>query len=240
MAEDLRRGARLLVIGAAMGFAAGALVVSIVVWQFGNVIGTRGDVTQRTEAPSPMDRWGGKTVDSDSPVLEAADPPVATSGRHDGPGAPPALSAAPAAELSEREFVVPVEGIRPDQLVRTFDDDRGNRKHEAIDILAPTGTPVRAIEAGRIARLFVSKAGGITIYQFDPSERFCYYYAHLDRYAEGIKENDTVQKGQIIGYVGVSGNAPKDTPHLHFAVYRLTESKRWWEGTPVDPYDILR
>ena len=240
MTEDVRRGARLLVIGAAMGFAAGALVVSIVVWQFGNVIGTRGDLARRTEAPSPMERWGGATVDSDSPVLEMAGPAVATSGTHDGPGAPPTLSAPPAAELGEREFTIPVDGISPEQLVRSFDDDRGNRKHEAIDILAPKGTPVRAIEGGRIARLFVSKAGGITIYQFDPSERYCYYYAHLDRYADGIKENDTVTKGQIIGYVGVTGNAPKDTPHLHFAVYRLSESKRWWEGTPVDPYDILR
>ena len=124
---------------------------------------------------------------------------------------------------------------------RTFTDARGSsRKHEAIDILAPIGTPVVAIESGKIARLFNSKAGGITVYQFDPTERFCYYYAHLDRYADGLRENDTVKRGQVIGYVGVSGNAPKDTPHLHFAVFRLTEAKRWWEGTPIDPYDILR
>ena len=125
--------------------------------------------------------------------------------------------------------------------VGSFEDARGDsRRHEAIDILAPMGTPVRAVEGGRIARLFNSKAGGITIYQFDPTERFCYYYAHLQRYADGLRENDTVRQGQIIGYVGVSGNAPKDTPHLHFAVFRLTAEKRWWEGTPVDPYDILR
>ncbi len=151
------------------------------------------------------------------------------------------LARHPKPRLEDRDLVVPVQGIKPDQLVRTFTDARGSsRKHEAIDILAPIGTPVVAIESGKIARLFNSKAGGITIYQFDPTERFCYYYAHLDRYADGLRENDTVKRGQVIGYVGVSGNAPKDTPHLHFAVFRLTEAKRWWEGTPVDPYDILR
>ena len=102
------------------------------------------------------------------------------------------------------------------------------------------GTPVRAVEDGRIARLFNSKAGGITIYQFDPSEQYCYYYAHLDRYAEGLRENDRVSRGQVIGYVGTTGNAPKDTPHLHFAIFRLNSEKRWWEGTPLDPYPILR
>jgi len=99
---------------------------------------------------------------------------------------------------------------------------------------------VRAVEGGRIARLFNSKAGGITVYQFDPTERFCYYYAHLDRYADGLSENDVVRPGQIIGYVGVSGNAPKDTPHLHFAVFRLTDEKKWWDGTPLDPFDVLK
>jgi murein DD-endopeptidase MepM/ murein hydrolase activator NlpD len=98
---------------------------------------------------------------------------------------------------------------------------------------------VKAVDAGTIARLFYSKAGGITIYQFDPSERFCYYYAHLERYADGLREGDVVKKGQVVGYVGISGNAPKNTPHLHFAVFRLTAAKRWWEGTPIDPYDLL-
>jgi peptidoglycan LD-endopeptidase LytH len=99
---------------------------------------------------------------------------------------------------------------------------------------------VVAVEPGRIAKLFNSKAGGITIYQFDPTEQFCYYYAHLERYADGLQEGQHVDKGQVIGYVGVSGNAPKDTPHLHFAVFRLGPTKRWWEGTPIDPYDLLR
>jgi murein DD-endopeptidase MepM/ murein hydrolase activator NlpD len=99
---------------------------------------------------------------------------------------------------------------------------------------------VVAVEDGTIAKLFNSKAGGLTVYQFDPGQQYSYYYAHLERYAEGLKEGDRVRRGQVLGYVGTSGNAPKDTPHLHFAVYRLTADKHWWEGTPIDPYDILR
>ena len=135
---------------------------------------------------------------------------------------------------------MPVEGVQPEQLVRSFAQERGGRQHEAIDILAPRNTPVLAIEGGKVARLLFIKAGGITIYQFDPTEQYCYYYAHLERYADGLVEGQELRKGQVIGYVGTSGNAPKDTPHLHFAIFRLTEAKRWWEGTPIDPYDVLR
>jgi murein DD-endopeptidase MepM/ murein hydrolase activator NlpD len=144
-------------------------------------------------------------------------------------------------ELTGRGLVIPVEGVSADELTRSFDDPRGGeRRHQAIDIMAPRNTPVRAVEGGRIARLFESRAGGITIYQFDPSERFCYYYAHLERYAPGLREGQQVRKGEIIGFVGTTGNAPPGAPHLHFAVFRLTDEKRWWEGTPIDPYDILR
>jgi len=125
--------------------------------------------------------------------------------------------------------------------VRSYHDARsGGREHEALDILAPRGTPVVAVEDGTIAKLFNSKAGGITVYQFDPGQEYSYYYAHLDRYADGIKEGMPVRRGQVLGYVGTSGNAPKDTPHLHFAIFRLTAEKHWWEGTPIDPYDILK
>jgi murein DD-endopeptidase MepM/ murein hydrolase activator NlpD len=135
---------------------------------------------------------------------------------------------------------MPVDGVRPDQLTRQFADERGGRRHEAIDILAPRNSPVRAVDDGTVARLFLSKAGGITVYQFDRAKEFCYYYAHLERYADGLREGQAVRKGQTLGYVGTSGNAPKNTPHLHFAIFRLTEAKRWWEGTAIDPYDVLR
>ena len=239
------RGARIFTAGAAVGFLIGAFAVAAIVWQFGNVIGTRTAVADRVRPPAAVDRWGSDPVDSDAPILEAA--PVATIGTPATPEPPapsrdstPSISAPPAAELEDRDFLIPVEGVRAEQLVRTYDDARGSRRHEAIDILAPEGTPVVAIEDGRVARLFNSKAGGITIYQFDPSERFCYYYAHLQRYADGLREESLVRKGQVIGYVGVTGNAPKDVPHLHFAIFKLTAEKRWWEGTPVDPYDLLR
>jgi murein DD-endopeptidase MepM/ murein hydrolase activator NlpD len=131
--------------------------------------------------------------------------------------------------------------VDPDKLVRSYHDARsGGREHEALDILAPRGTPIVAVEDGTVAKLFNSKAGGITLYQFDPGREYAYYYAHLERYADDIKEGDRVHRGQVIGYVGTTGNAPKNTPHLHFAVFRLTADKHWWEGTPIDPYDILK
>jgi murein DD-endopeptidase MepM/ murein hydrolase activator NlpD len=138
--------------------------------------------------------------------------------------------------------IVPVAGVEASSLRSTFDELRGggSRRHEALDIHAPRGTPVVAAVDGRIAKLFTSAAGGLTLYQFDPEERFCYYYAHLDAYAPDLNEGETVQRGQIIGYVGTTGNARPDTPHLHFAVYRLGPDKKWWEGEPIDPVDLIR
>jgi murein DD-endopeptidase MepM/ murein hydrolase activator NlpD len=144
-------------------------------------------------------------------------------------------------DLRRRRLDVPVGTIERADLRSSFDELRGgSRRHEAMDLLAPRHTPVTAVEAGIIARLFNSKAGGITIYQFDPTTTYAYYYAHLERYAPGLVEGATVTRGQVIGYVGTSGNAPKDTPHLHFAIFVLDDDKRWWQGTPVDPFDVLR
>ncbi|HYN22148.1 MAG TPA: M23 family metallopeptidase, partial [Thermoanaerobaculia bacterium] len=136
--------------------------------------------------------------------------------------------------------VMPVQGIQPDQLRDTFKDARGSgRMHEAIDIMASRNTPVLAVEGGRIAKLFTSKQGGLTLYQFDPSETYAYYYAHLERYATGVQEGANVRRGQVIGFVGSSGNAGPDNPHLHFAIFLLTPEKRWWEGRPVNPFSVL-
>ena len=117
--------------------------------------------------------------------------------------------------------------------------DRGARGHEAVDILAPRNTPVHAVDDGTVAKLFFSKQGGITVYQFDPTERFCYYYAHLERYAPGLREQQKISRGEIIGYVGTTGNAPANTPHLHFAIFRLTPERHWWQGTPIDPWAVF-
>ncbi len=146
------------------------------------------------------------------------------------------------AEGADAGPLVPVAGVEASSLRSTFDEVRGGgtRRHEAMDILAPRGTPVIAAVTGRIAKLFTSAAGGLTIYQFDSEERFCYYYAHLDAYAPDLNEGQTVQRGQILGYVGTTGNAPPDTPHLHFAIFRLGAEKNWWEGEPVDPFGIVR
>lgn len=238
--------------GAACGFLAGAFLIATIVWQHGNVIGSRAASREHpANAPSAIERWKDDIKngidDAGEGIIKSGDAEavVATSGRETpvvrpAPSPEPVLTAPPAAELADRDLLIPVEGVKRDQLVRSFSDARGGRQHEALDIIAPRNTPVKAVESGKIARLFYSKAGGITAYQFDPTEQYCYYYAHLERYADGLVEGQTVQKGQVIGYVGISGNAPKDTPHLHFAVFRLTAAKRWWEGTPVDPYDVLR
>jgi murein DD-endopeptidase MepM/ murein hydrolase activator NlpD len=197
--------------------------------------------------------WGGANLLNPSASIDAraeeedvADAPethaVLAAPRDTVPApAPASVSEDVMAALEDRNLVVPVVGVRPDDLVSNYDDDRGSgRKHEALDILSPRGTPVVAIEGGRIAKLFTSARGGLTIYQFDPSEQFCYYYAHLDGYAPGLAEGQVVTQGQTLGFVGTTGNAPKDTPHLHFAIFALGDEKKWWEGTPLDPARVLR
>jgi murein DD-endopeptidase MepM/ murein hydrolase activator NlpD len=239
--RELKRDARTFGIGAACGFIAGAMLAGVLLWKYGNA--GRAPAIPSAHSMSATGSSDG-LADVDSPVIEGSTPverPAPTSGTEPAAKGDASMTPAPPPELASRELEVPVEGIRRDQLTRSFEDRRsGTRVHEAIDILAPRNTPVKAVEDGTIARLFLSKAGGITIYQFDPSGKFCYYYAHLERYADDLAEGAHVRKGQVLGYVGTSGNAPKDTPHLHFAVFRLTADKHWWEGTPIDPYDILR
>jgi murein DD-endopeptidase MepM/ murein hydrolase activator NlpD len=146
------------------------------------------------------------------------------------------------AALLEKDLLLPVAGVEASELRSSFVETRGGgtRTHEAIDILAPRGTAVYATQDGRIAKLFTSAAGGLTIYQFDSEEQYCFYYAHLDAYAPNLADGQTVRRGQTIGYVGTSGNAPQSTPHLHFAIFKLGAEKRWWEGEPLDPFLILR
>jgi len=138
------------------------------------------------------------------------------------------------------KLMVPVEGMALASIKDNFDQPRGTeRHHEALDIMAPKGTKVVATADGKVAKLFTSKPGGLTVYQFDPSEKYAYYYAHLDRYADGLQEGATIKRGDTIGYVGVTGNADPNAPHLHFAVFELTPEKQWWKGTPVNPYPLL-
>lgn len=148
-----------------------------------------------------------------------------------------AASASDIERLRERGLLLPVEGIEPAQLRESFKDKRsGRRSHQAIDIMAPRRTPVLATDGGRVEKLLRSRSGGITVYQFDPEGEYCFMYAHLDAYAKGLREGQVLQRGDVIGYVGSTGNAKKRSPHLHFAVHRLDESKRWWKGEAIDPF----
>lgn len=140
----------------------------------------------------------------------------------------------------ELTLIIPVSGISSNQLSDTFKDARGiGRVHDAIDIMAPKGTPVLAVNDGKVAKLFNSKQGGLTIYQFDPTNVHAYYYAHLDSYAAGIIEGKNLHRGELIGYVGSTGNANPEAPHLHFAIFVLGPEKKWWQGTAINPYPLL-
>jgi peptidoglycan LD-endopeptidase LytH len=182
-------------------------------------------------------------VDSPAPVRAIPVAPQRASPPREATVQPPVatLVDADVVELRRRRLPIPVPGVAPSSLVPTFHQTRGgNREHEALDILAPRGTPVVAVEESRVEKLFTSERGGLTVYLFDTSRTYCYYYAHLDRYADDLEEGDVVPRGHIVGYVGTTGNAPPETPHLHFAVFKLGPGKRWWEGTPIDPYAIWR
>ena len=134
---------------------------------------------------------------------------------------------------------LPLQGLKLADLHDTFNEVHNGHAHEAIDIMAARGTPVRAAVSGTVRKLFLSKPGGNTIYEFDEASEFCYYYAHLDRYAESLREGIRVERGDIIAYVGSTGNADPRSPHLHFAVFELGPKREWWKGKPIDPYPSL-
>jgi murein DD-endopeptidase MepM/ murein hydrolase activator NlpD len=193
------------------GFTTGALAVVLLIAFWG---------THRTPVP---------VVERAAAAGQAADRP------EPGELAPPRMSPDGPAGIG-----MPVAGLKPTDIRDTFHENRdAGRPHEAIDIMAPRGTPVYAVDSGTVKRLFTSAAGGLTIYQFDPREVYCYYYAHLDRYAEGLAGGMAVKRGDLIGYAGSTGNADPSAPHLHFAIFELGPEKQWWEGKPVNPYPIL-
>jgi murein DD-endopeptidase MepM/ murein hydrolase activator NlpD len=219
-----------IVFAAAMGFLAGMVVMAAVVTMFPSGAGVIAEPIVGAASPKIEVK---PTKDEEPPPVTP--PPAA-------PASPtPVMSANSLEDLRMRSLQLPVQGIDRSKLHSNFDEMRGGtRKHEALDILAPRNTPVLAVEDGTIARLFLSDAGGITIYQYDPSNTYVYYYAHLERYAAGLKEGQDVKRGDVIGYVGTTGNAPRDTPHLHFAIFKMTGEKKWWQGTAIDPYSVLK
>ena len=136
-------------------------------------------------------------------------------------------------------LIVPVAGVSRDNLPDNFNEMRGTRRHDAMDILAPRGTQVLSATNGRVVKLHTSAAGGLMVYAADATERYVLMYAHLDRYAAGLAEKMPLKQGQVIGYVGTTGNAPPNTPHLHFAITRVDSVKYWWKGEPLDPRPLL-
>jgi murein DD-endopeptidase MepM/ murein hydrolase activator NlpD len=159
----------------------------------------------------------------------------------DPKGGPP-VAIAEGVEVGPAGLAIPVAGVRPGQLSDTFTQARagGARRHDAIDIMAPEGTPVFAAAPGTVEKLFFSNGGGgITVYVRSPDQRWSYYYAHLSSYSPGLAEGQQVKRGQVIARVGHTGDASADGPHLHFAINQMGQGERWWQGTPINPYPLL-
>ena len=200
-------------------------------------VGNRQTITwSRSEPPANVTSTSSSER---SPENNSASPPAFPSPAASIPSATnqtsPTIAGAPP------NLVIPVTGVRPDQLRDTFSDARAEgRVHDAIDIPAPLGTPVVAAADGTIVKLFHSDRGGTTIYQLSTDSRFIFYYAHLDRYAEGLAEGHLAKQGETIAYVGDSGNAGAGNYHLHFSVALTSDPKKYWQGVNINPYPLLK
>jgi len=202
----------------ALGFASGIFTLAVLLWATGNF--------RRPVAASIV-----------QPV--AAHPGIVETVRATPPPYVAVLTPQPV-QIAKPGLGMPITGMDPAKLISTFSQVRGTHTHEALDITAPRGTPVLAVDQGNAVKLFTSKEGGLTVYQFDDNRELCYYYAHLDRYATGLKEGTLLRRGDVLGYVGSTGNASPDAPHLHFAIFELGPEKKWWKGKAIDPLPILQ
>lgn len=239
-------------------FLAGLLIGAAVLWIVmqeprSRPSPTANGIVRAPIQPSPDEGIGAVPEANAAPPLPAGAPDPSATDPHDD-GARPGSAAghstsstpvesprsAPAPRSGEPQLLLPVSGVKVADLADTFSDARSHgRRHDAIDIMAPAGTPVVAVADGTIIKLFNSKPGGHTIYQFDAAGELAYYYAHLDRYAQGLSEGMKVARGDVIGFVGHSGNASPHAPHLHFAIFVLGPEKNWWQGTALNPYPLL-
>ena len=197
-----------------------------------------------TEAEIPAEapaRVTGPSPEADADASRIGNDARLRTPRLDRPLPPPALiDRDPVAYLRALDLMIPVAGTSRDALPPSnFDQARGQRRHEAYDVMAPRGTPVLAATSGELAKLHVSEAGGNMVYTYDASNRFVLFYAHLDRYHPGLAEGMPLERGDTIGYVGTTGNAPPGAPHLHFAIMLMDGDRRWWKGTPIDPQPLL-
>ncbi len=230
----------ILVLGMLLGAA--AVVLTYRIWLDPGMTQAQG---RRHATMSPEELAVAPIVpEPPQPARPASYPPMqvpVTPPVEIGPASEPTSEPIPATTTgSITGLLIPVSGTLSRQLSDTFTQSRGEgRLHDAIDIMAPRGTPVVAVADGRVAKLFNSKPGGLTIYQFDVEEKLAYYYAHLDSYAPTLVDGQQVRRGDVIGYVGSTGNAVPDGPHLHFAIFVLGPDKKWWQGTAINPYPLL-
>jgi murein DD-endopeptidase MepM/ murein hydrolase activator NlpD len=220
----------------AMGFGAGMVFLAGVLWSTGSLV---------THAQAG--RTVAETIQFKEPQFDRGERkqpvaiPTPLTPPQPSPAEPaPAATPTPAAADRPAPLAMPIAGVDPHTLKSNFSDTRGGHAHEALDIMAPRGTAVLAVAEGNVVKLFTSKQGGLTVYQFDNSGTWCYYYAHLDRYAPALKEGTLLRKGDVLGYVGSTGDASPDAPHLHFAIFKLGPEKHWWQGTAIDPLPQLR
>ncbi len=213
----------------ALGFAAGVVCLAAVIW---STVGF-GPAHALAAPKAPQPTSFTQPLPDPLPVQLPDAPPVPL--RVATPPMPAVFDRAASASLG-----MPVAGVDARKLRSNFSQTRGDHVHEALDIMAPRGTEVRAVADGNVVKLFNSKPGGLTVYQFDDSRTWCYYYAHLDGYAPGLKDGTQLRKGDVLGYVGSTGDAAPTAPHLHFAVFQLGPEKHWWQGTAVDPLPLLQ
>jgi murein DD-endopeptidase MepM/ murein hydrolase activator NlpD len=227
-----------------LGMFVGAVLLGAGLWATGNlrILGPGlGIAWQKPLAPPAALPDTDAMAKLPSPPVPPEGGPIVPPPEGDADRVMPPTTVAPAGAPSVNlHLAPPLPGLNVSTLRDTFEDARKGHAHEALDIPAPRGTPVLAVGEGNVAKLFTSKQGGLTVYQFDDNGEFCFYYAHLDHYAPGLKEGMLLRKGDTLGYVGSTGDASADAPHLHLAVFRLGPEKNWWQGTPIDPLPLLK
>jgi murein DD-endopeptidase MepM/ murein hydrolase activator NlpD len=223
-----------------LGFAFGVLALTAVLWSTGHLALLPAQAAHMEPAPPVTPTTSATPEPAPGPTLPPAPEPAPTRVPTDLPAAAQPLAVQPPAPGAAPTLAMPIAGVDPSTLHSNFNDARGGHKHEALDIMSPRGTPVLAVAEGNVAKLFNSKQGGLTVYQFDDTQKWCYYYAHLDHYAAGLKEGTLLRKGEVLGYVGSTGDASPEAPHLHFSVFVLGPEKHWWQGTAVDPLPMLK
>jgi murein DD-endopeptidase MepM/ murein hydrolase activator NlpD len=222
-----------------------AVVAAVVVGIFGapihaqalrspTVSAVRTPAARATSGPSQRRHVASPVATPPTPSAKASASPSPTPVRPT-----PVVDADDLRRLRERALVFPVPVVSPGTVRDTFGDRRGAAAHEALDVPAPRGAPVVAVDDGVVAKIFTSVAGGLTVYIFDDARRYAYYYAHLDGYVEGLDAGRRVRRGEVLGWVGSTGNAAAEVPHLHFAIFKLEAEPRWWVGTAIDPYPLL-